>query len=210
MKKIDSQHELYTELAKTGDPAAFCALFRDQFNNLYASIRAADKSHDEACAAAIKKIVTAYIKLIGRSLSNPERWVASKCGLKNFDAKTDMAAFVAEAEDYEKRLSTALQRCYSERLNGSGNSKGKIKNRKPPVVLAFSLLTAALALFFLFFSDAVVSVNFDRFEQEFEISFPAVKEELWRRSGLVHSVIELNAEAPNTQGDSEPVSSHEQ
>jgi len=212
MKKIDSHQELYNKFARAGDPAAFCALFRDQFNSLYAGIRETGEGHDEACAAAVKKISAVYKKFIGRSLSNPGRWVASKCGLKNFDAGADTAAGAAYADkigDYEKQLSAALQRRYSERLNGSGVSKGKIKNKRPPVILAVSLLTAVFAVIFLFFSGAVISVNFDKFEQEFEVSFPAVKEEFWRKSGLVHSVIELNAEALQPSGNTEPVSSHE-
>lgn len=209
MKKIDSHQELYTKLAKAGDPAAFCALFRDQFNCLYAGIREAGDGHDEACAVAVKKISAVYVKFIGRSLINPGRWVASKCGLKNFNADTDTTAYAGNLGDYEKRLSSALQRCYSERLNGSGISKGKVRNRKTSLAFIAGLLAVKLMFVFLFFSDAVLAVNFGRFEQEFEISFPALKEELWRRSGLVHSVIELNAEALQPSSDTEPVSSHE-
>jgi len=207
MKKIDSHFELYTKLAKAGDPAAFCALFRDQFHCLYAGIRDAGDDHDEACAAAVKKISAVYIKFIGRTLINPERWVASKCGLKNFDA--DVTAYIDKLGDYEKRLSAALQRRYSERLNGGGVSKRKFKNVKLPAALALGLLAVSSAAFLLFFWGAVISVNFNRFEREFEISFPEIKEELWRRSGLVHSVIELNAEALQPSSNSEPVSSHE-
>jgi len=209
MKKIDSEQELYTKLAKAGDPAAFCALFRDQFNCLYAGIREAGEGHDETCDAAVRKILTVYVKFIGRSFINPGRWVASKCGLKNFNADTYTAAYADTIGDYEKRLSSALQRCYSERLNVKGISKGKVKNKKPPIVLAVVLFMAAIKVFFLFFSGAIISVNFDRYEQEFEISFPEVKKELWRRSGLVRSVIELSAEALQPAGNTEPVSSHE-
>ncbi|MCL2688524.1 MAG: hypothetical protein FWE57_01580 [Chitinispirillia bacterium] len=209
MKKIVSQQELYTKLAKTGDPAAFCALFRDQFNCLYAGIRGAGEGHDEACAAAVKKILTVYTKYTGRTLFNPGRWVASKCGLKNFNAETGTAAYAADLGDYEKRLSAALQRCYSDRLNGSAESKGEVKNKKPPIALAVGLFMTVAAVVFLFFSGTVISVNFQNFEQEYEVSFPALQEELWRRSGLVHSVIELNAEALQSSSSSEPASSHE-
>ncbi|MDR0306889.1 MAG: hypothetical protein LBI42_08650 [Chitinispirillales bacterium] len=192
MKTIDSQKQLYTELARCGDPAAFCALFRDHLNNVYISLRAGDKEHGKAADMAVEKVLRVYQKFTGKRLRNPQRWVVSKCGLKNFDAGNAVGIDAAASlGDYEKRLNTALQRCYGEWLNDNG-SKRKIKNRKPPFILALWLLVAAGVLSFLFFSGSVFFISFERFDKELKISFPMIKEELWKRSGLVHSAIETD------------------
>ena len=216
MKIIDSQQQLYMQLARSGDPAAFCALFRDHLNNLYISLREGDKEHGEARDMAVKKVLRVYQNFIGRRLINPQRWIAAKCGLKKFNPDNVIEINAADSlADYEKHLNAALQRCYSDRLN-SGVKKGTISIGKHQLALPLGLLAAAGVIAFLFFAQSVFYVSFDRFNRELRISFPMIKEELWKRSGLVHSAIDTGALTagsdnypPQLETNTEPVNGHE-
>ena len=191
MKKIDSQHQLYMQLASSGDPAAFCALFRDHLNNVYVSLRAKEKDHGEACEIAVKKVLRVYGKFIGRRLNNPQRWIVAKCGLKKFEVKEDANSAADCLADYEKQLNAALQRYYSSRLNDGG--KRKIRKKKPRFALALGLLAATGVFVFLFLAESVIFISFDRFSREYRISFPKLREDIWRSSGLIRSAIDTGA-----------------
>jgi len=189
MKNIASETQLYVQLAHRGDPSAFYALFHGQIRDLYLLLRSQGKDHETACGEAAQQLGEAYRRFIRSRPFRHDKWFASRCGLKRFDAaaagvtvsKTDAAA-------YERRALGAINAAYSERHEHSGDdSSGDIVDRRPLFRYIVGTAVAVVVVGFLFFSQSVLSVSFGRFGSEYRLSFPKIAEELWEMSGLVRT-----------------------
>jgi hypothetical protein len=155
---------------------------------LYLFFLARGKEHGAACDGAVKVVEKMYRRFIGRAPADPQRWFATGAGLRRFK-KTAVStpAKEANAAEYEKKVSTALQRSYYERLNRGSDGKGNFRSERPLLpYIAATTVAAALAAF-LFYSESVLTLSFGRFGEEYRLSFPDVAETLWDMSGLVRS-----------------------
>lgn len=211
MKTIDNEIQLYSQLARRGDPSAFYALFHEHIRNLYVLLRSQGKDHAGACESAFNTLENLYKRFIRRPPYNPEKWFVSACKLRKFDAgASGVAVSVAEADKYEKAVHAALLRFYRERLGRGSDGKGNFKSERPLLPYIVTVTAAVLLVAFLFFSEAVLSVSLGRFGKEYKASFPNMAEGLWNMSGLVRSdSTYLNGKVPALPDADGPKSANE-
>jgi len=214
MRRIKTEIQLYTQLAHQGDPTAFYALFHEHIRSLYVLLRSRGKDHGAACADASKKLEVMYRRFVKRPPPNPGKWFTAGCGLRKFDSgAAGIAVSMTEAEGYEKFITSELHRFYSERLGRGSDGKGNFKSERPWVPYVVVLAIIILLTGFLFFSQAVISVSFERFGKVYKASFPKMAEEIWDMSGLIRSGDEervyLNDRAPAQPAGTEPSESNE-
>ncbi|MCL2184104.1 MAG: hypothetical protein FWB85_11720 [Chitinispirillia bacterium] len=188
MKKINSETQLYTELARRGDPTAFYALLHEHIRSLYVLLRSQGKNHETALTDASKTVETLYGRFTTRPPGNPVRWFAGACKVRKFDAgAAGVAVSLTEAEEYDKAVTLALHRYYSDRLDRGSDSQGNLKSEHPFLPYIVGAIFAAGLAAFLFFSEAAFSVSFGRFGSQHVVSFPKIAESLWSMSGLVRA-----------------------
>jgi hypothetical protein len=171
-------------------------------------LRSQGKVHQAACGDAARVAAVMYGKFIRRRHGDPQKWFATKCGLKKFNpGAVTVNVTIADIADCEKRFAAAINRSYSERLDRGSDGKGNFKNGRGFLPYAAGSLVAASLIAFLFFSQSVFSISFGRFGEEYRFSFPKLAEGLWNLSGLVRgSDMETHsgsAPARNKQADNE-------
>jgi hypothetical protein len=188
MKNISSVTQLYVQLAHRGDPSAFYALFSGQISDLYLFLRSQGKEHEAACEEAARRLGEAYRRILRSRPYRPDKWFASKCGLKKFDAAAAGAAVSkADVAAYERLAMRAVNTAYCKRLEDSGDSSGDIAEGRSFARYVVGTAVAVLLVGFLFFSQSVLSVSFGRYGAEYRLSFPKIAEGLWDMSGLVRT-----------------------
>jgi hypothetical protein len=201
MKKINTENQLYVELARQGDPSAFYALLHDHIHALYARLRSQGKDHAAARAEAAGTAGNMYRKFLKHPVPNPPKWFAKACKLRKFNAAAAGTAIsAADAGDYSKAIYATLSRYYSQRLDRGSDDKGNMLNEHPFLPYVITLTTAVCLTVFLFFSQAVFSVSLERFGiKDYTVSFPKIADDLWIMSGLVRTTdpaTNLNTAAP--------------
>ncbi|MCL2183224.1 MAG: hypothetical protein FWB85_07120 [Chitinispirillia bacterium] len=215
MKTIDTETQLYSQLARRGDPSAFYALFHEHIRNLYVLLRSQGKDHAAACESASTTLETMYRRFIRRSPdARPQKWFAAGCRLRRFDpGAAGISVSLAEAGAYERAVHTTLLRAYSERLDRGNDGKGNLRSERPyfPYIVTVTIVAALAG--FLFFSEAVLSISLGRFDKEYKASFPKMADGLWSISGLVRDGSNVNEyfnkEASALPGQTGPADANE-